>query len=137
MYDKIAAIQPRITISAGLGYYFIKNATTKLSGKVGPGLVYEHQSGAMSRDTTYLTLRVAERFEHKISDKTKIWQSAEFLPQVDNFDNYILNFEAGLETELYKNLALRTYVQDSYDNIPTPGRQKNDLKFVTAIAYKF
>lgn len=137
LFDKIAAIQPRVTVSAGLGYYFIKNATTKLSGEVGPGLVYEHQSGATKKDSTYLTLRVGERFEHKISDKTKIWQSAEYLPQVDNFDNYILNFEAGLETELYKNLALRTYVQDSYDNIPVPGRQRNDLKFVTAVAYKF
>ena len=137
LFDKIAAIQPRVTISAGLGYYFIKNDRTKLSGEVGPAVIYEHQSGARPRDRTYLSLRVAERLEHKLSDKTKIWQSAEFLPQVDNFNNYILNLEAGLETELYKNLSLRTYVQDSYHNIPVPGRQRNDLKFVTAIAYKF
>lgn len=84
-----------------------------------------------------MALRVAERLDHKISDKTKIWQSVEFLPQVDNFNNYVLNFEAGLETELYKNLALRTYVQDTYDAVPVPGRKKNDLRFVTAIAYKF
>ncbi|GDY18946.1 hypothetical protein LBMAG56_02910 [Verrucomicrobiota bacterium] len=135
LYDKIAAVQPRVTISAGLGYYFVKTDRTKLSGEVGPSLVYERSAGGASK--TYMALRVAERLDHKISDKTKIWQSAEFLPQVDNFNNYILNLEAGLETELYKNLALRTYVQDSYHKLPAAGRQKNDLKFVTAVAYKF
>ncbi len=138
LYDKIAQLQPRVTISAGLGHYFIKNDRTQLSGEVGPSLVYEHQKrGATSVDRTFMALRVAERLDHKISDKTKIWQSVEFLPQVDNFNNYVLNFEAGLETELYKNLALRTYVQDTYDAVPVPGRKKNDLRFVTAIAYKF
>lgn len=138
LYDKIAQLQPRVTISAGLGHYFIKNDRTQLSAEVGPSLVYEHQKrGATSVDRTFMALRVAERLDHKISDKTKIWQSVEFLPQVDNFNNYVLNFEAGLETELYKNLALRTYVQDTYDAVPVPGRKKNDLRFVTAIAYKF
>lgn len=137
LYDKVALVEPRVTISGGLGYYFVKNASTKLSGEVGPALVYEHQAGATATDKTYLALRLAERLEHKISDKTKIWESLEYLPKVDNFNDYVANFEIGLETELYKNLALRTYLQDTYDNIPVPGRKKNDLKFVTAVAYKF
>jgi hypothetical protein len=28
-------------------------------------------------------------------------------------------------------------LQDTYDHDPAEGRKKNDLKFVTAIAYKF
>ena len=137
LYDKVALIEPRVTISGGLGYYFVKNANTKLSGEVGPALIYEHQAGATATDKTYLALRLAERLEHKISDKTKIWESLEYLPKVDNFNDFVANFEIGLETELYKNLSLRTYLQDTYDNIPVPGRKKNDVKFVTAVAYKF
>lgn len=138
LYDKIAQLQPRVTISAGLGHYFVKNDRTQLSGEVGPSLIYEHQKrGATSVDRTFMALRVAERFDHKISDKTKIWQSAEFLPQVDDFNNYVLNFEVGLDTELYKNLSLRTYLQSTYDNVPVPGRKKLDTRFVTAVAYKF
>ena len=138
LYDKIAQLQPRVTISAGLGHYFIKNDRTQLSGEVGPSLIYEHQKrGATAVDRTFMALRVAERLDHKISDKTKIWQSAEFLPQVDDFNNYVLNFEVGLDTELYKNLSLRTYLQSTYDNVPVPGRKKLDTRFVTAVAYKF
>ncbi len=101
---------------------------------MGPGLIHENQGG---KTKTYFTARAAERFELKLNDRVRIWQSLEFLPQVDDLDNYILNAEAGIESALTKKLSLRTFVQDTYDNVPAPGRQKNDVKLVTAIAYKF
>ena len=134
LHDSIADIEYRLTLSPGVGYYFIKNETTRLSGEVGPGFIYEKQ-GENSRG--YVTLRLAERFDHKLNDRAKIWQSVEILPQVDNFSNYIVNAELGVETSLTKKLSLRTYVQDTYDNEPAPGREKNDLKLVAALAYKF
>jgi putative salt-induced outer membrane protein YdiY len=134
LHDAIADLEYRLTFSPGVGYYFLKNPTTSLSGEVGPGLVYEKQGAGTH---TYLSLRVAERFEHKFSKTAKLWQSLEWLPQVDRFSNYILNAELGVETALTQKLALRVFAQDTYDNEPAPGRQKNDLKLVTAIAYKF
>ena len=56
---------------------------------------------------------------------------------MDRFKNYILNLEVGLETQLTTKLSFRTYIQDSYDNEPVPGRKANDLKLVSGIAYKF
>jgi hypothetical protein len=32
---------------------------------------------------------------------------------------------------------LRVYLDDTYNNVPAPGRKKNDLKLVAAVAYKF
>jgi putative salt-induced outer membrane protein YdiY len=134
LHDAIADIEYRFTLSPGVGYYFIKEANTKLSGEVGPAFIYEKQGD----DTRgYFTLRLAERFDHKLSDRAKIWQSVEILPQVDDIENYIVNAELGVETGLTTKLSLRTYVQDTYDNEPAPGRKKNDLKLVTALAYKF
>lgn len=134
LHDAVADIEYRFTLSPGLGYYFIKKENTKLSGEVGPAFIYEKQGD----DTTgYFTLRLAERFDHKLNDRVKIWQSLEILPQVDDFDNYIVNAEVGIESSLTKKLSLRAYVQDSYDNQPAPDRKKNDLKLVTALAYKF
>ena len=37
LYDDVANIQYRVTLSPGLGYYFIKEPKTELSGEVGPG----------------------------------------------------------------------------------------------------
>ncbi len=134
LHDGVADVDYRLTLSPGAGYYFIKNAKTILSGEVGPGFVCEK----LGSDTMqYLTLRVAQRFEHKINDRVRIWESLEWLPQVDDWNNYILNSEIGVETGLTDRLSLRVYAQDTYDNVPALGRDKNDLKVITAIAYKF
>jgi putative salt-induced outer membrane protein YdiY len=134
LHDAIADIEYRFTLSPGVGYYFIKNETTRLNAEVGPGFVYEKQGDDTSG---YFTVRLAERFEHKFNDRVRIWQSLEFLPQVDDFNNYILNAEIGVESALTKKLSLRAYLQDTYDNEPAMGREKNDLKLVTALGYKF
>lgn len=132
--DEIALIDYRVMMSPGAGYYFIKKERTTLSAEVGPGFIYEKQGPDAHG---YMTLRVAERFEQKITDWAKLWQSLEYLPQVDRFKNYLVNAEIGIETALSKRLGLRTFAQDSYDNEPAPGRKKNDLKLVTAISVKF
>ena len=135
LHDSIAGIEFRFTLSPGVGYYFIKKENTKLSGEVGPGFVYEKEGGNTPRG--YFTLRLAEKFEHKLNDRARIWQSLEILPQVDDYENFIANFELGIESSLTEKLSLRAYIQDTYDNEPADGRKRNDLKLVTALAYKF
>lgn len=132
--DAIADIDVRITFSPGLGYYLIKNEKTLLRAEVGPGVIYEKVAG---EEDTYMTIRLAERFEHKLTEKSRIWQSLEFLPQVDDVENFIMNFEIGIETDITKHLSQRTYFQDSYDNEPAPDRERNDMKLVAAMVYKF
>lgn len=134
LYDKVADIDYRITISPGAGYYFIKNERTDLSGEVGPSAVIESAGG---NEQTYFALRVGEKYNFKINDRARIWQSAEYLPEVEDFNNYILNLEVGIESDLTEKMSLRSFIRDTYDNQPAEGRQKNDLKWVTAIAYKF
>lgn len=84
LHDAIADVEYRVTLSPGLGYYFIKNPKTTFSGEFGPALIMEKQ-GRDSRE--YLSLRIAERSEHKLNDRVRLWQSVEFLPQVDKLDN--------------------------------------------------
>ena len=38
---------------------------------------------------------------------------------------------------LTQQLSLQTFVQDSYANEPAPGFKDNDVKLVSALAYKF
>ncbi len=134
LHDAIADIEYRFTFSPGVGYYFIKEENTKLSGEVGPGFVTEKQGGEAS---SYLTLRLAERFEHKFNDRARMWQSLELLPQISDYENFVANFELGVESSLTEKLSLRAYIQDTFDNQPAPDRKRNDLKLVTALAYKF
>jgi putative salt-induced outer membrane protein YdiY len=140
LHDAVANIHYRLSFSPGVGYYFIKNPKTFLAGEVGPGFVTERVHNDFYNrddDQEYMTIRFAERFEHKFSSSVRLWQSAEFIPQIDRWRNYIINAEIGIEAALSKKLSLRTYVQDTYDNEPAEGRKKNDIKLVSALAYKF
>jgi putative salt-induced outer membrane protein YdiY len=134
LHDGIAAIKYRLTVSPGVGYYFIKEKETELNAEAGPGFIYEKTDEG---EDTYVTLRLAENFKHSLNDHVRVWQKAEFLPQVDDFENYILNFEAGIEADLAKNLSFQSKVIDTYDNQPVPGRKCNDLKWINSISYRF
>ena len=134
LHDAIADVEYRITLSAGAGYYFLKTTNTVLSAEVGPGYVFEKLGGD---ERSYATLRVGEKFTQKLSRHARLWQSAEFLPQVDDFDNYLINAELGVEADITTHLSLSTFLQDTFKNRPAPGRKQNDLKLVAGMKYKF
>jgi putative salt-induced outer membrane protein YdiY len=135
-HDGIADIKYRLTVAPGLGYFFLTNKITDLSAEIGPGYIKEQLDG---KSESFATLRIAEKFHYAISPHAKAWEAVEFLPQVDNFDNYLLNMEVGIEAGLNKSnkLSLRSVLQDSYNNVPAAGRLKNDLKLITSLVYKF
>lgn len=134
LHDAVADVDYRFTFGPGAGYYFIKNETTSFSAEVGPSFIVEKVGGQTDE---YLALRIGEKFEHKFSERARIWQMAEILPQVDDWENFIVNAEIGAEASLTERLSLRAYVQDTYDNQPAEGRENNDVKLVSALGYKF
>lgn len=134
LHDGIADVDYRVALSPGAGYYFIKDKITSLAAEVGPGVVFEKRGG---QEQTYATLRVAERFEHKFNDRARIWQNAEFLPEVKHVKNFIINAEVGVGASISKNLELSVVLQDNYVNEPAKGRKSNDVKIVSGVTYKF
>jgi putative salt-induced outer membrane protein YdiY len=135
-YDGIAELDYRIRLTPLAGYYFIKNPKTTLSAEVGPSAVFEKHSG--QDEETYLGLRIGERFDHKLTETTKIWESVDYVPRVDDWVNkYVVTVEVGIDTAINKHWSLRVVFQDLYDSAPTSGRENNDLRLVASTAYKF
>jgi putative salt-induced outer membrane protein YdiY len=135
-YDGIANLSYRVTVSPMAGYYLIKGTNTTLAVEAGPALVFEkfeHQD-----PSGYYAFRAGERFEHKLSATTKIWQTASYVPQVDKWsEKYILTGEAGIDTAINKHWSLRVVLQDVFDSQPAAGREHNDLRLIAGTAYKF
>jgi putative salt-induced outer membrane protein YdiY len=136
LHDGIAGIDYRFTVAPLAGYYLIKSPNTSLGVEFGPGYIYQRNLGS---DTTlsHGSLRVGERFEHKINGTTKIWENAEFLPQLANLGNYYTDGEIGINTAITKHAGLTCFVDDSYYSVPATGKLHNDFKLVTGITYKF
>jgi putative salt-induced outer membrane protein YdiY len=135
-YDGIAGIEYRFRVSPLAGYYLIKNTNMTLAVEGGPSLIYEHLSGQLPHG--YWAARLAERFEYKLTANTKVWESLEYLPKVDDWArNYLANFEAGIDTAINKHWSLRVIFQDNYANEPAAGRKNNDIRLMAGTAYKF
>ena len=149
LHDDIANVDYRLTVSPLAGYYLIKETNTFLATEVGPSWVHERlfvaghtnvAKGTFEDDDverSYIALRFAERFEHKFGTGAKIWQTAELIPSVEHWADYIVNFEAGVSAPITKSLDARLVVQDTYDNKPAPHRLKNDFKLGAGLAYRF
>ncbi len=130
-----------------IGHYFVKNETTNLSGEIGPSYVIEklhvdHPGQLPPDDVTsewrnYFALRLGEKFEHQLSETAKVWQSLEILPQIDDFNNFLLVAEVGVEASLNSDLSIRFVVSDRYDNEVADGTKKNDVSVVSSLVYQF
>jgi putative salt-induced outer membrane protein YdiY len=136
LYDGIANLDYRVRISPLAGYYLIKDPKTTLAVEAGPSVVFEKYSSQSS--DTYLGVRFGERFEHKLTATTKIWQSVDYVPQVDKWvDKYLITAEVGIDAAITKQWSLRLVFQDIYDSMPASEREHNDMRLIAGTAYKF
>lgn len=132
LVDSINDIDYRVDVGILAGYYLLKSDQTKLSFEVGPGYAWENQGG-VSRDFT--TLRLAQRLEYQLSGRSKLWQSASYVPEVGDFSNNILGVEVGIDTTISSHWALRASARYRYDSTPAPGRQSDDTLLAVGLRY--
>lgn len=131
--DKIADIKYRLIVGPGLGRYWIKSDANTLGTELGISWIKDKV-----KDETgdRFALRAAEKYEWKISETAKFWESVEYLPALDDFNNYLVNGEAGIEAAINTKLSLRLVAQDKYNNKPADGKEKNDFTVTAGIGYK-
>jgi putative salt-induced outer membrane protein YdiY len=133
-HDDIAQVRYRLIVGPAIGYYFIKSDTTKVNGEIGPSLIDER----LGRDNkTYVTMRVTERAEHAFNKGSKIWEQVDYLPQVDDFNNYLVNSEVGAEAAMNTRLSLRVVAADKFNSMPAAGRKENDITLISALVFKY
>ena len=137
MHDDVSDITYRFITSPAMGYYFIKEPATQLRGEAGPSWIYERVSGSDPGHHNYIAARFAERLEHDFNKNAKIWQSLEYLPQIDAWGNYLLNAEVGVEAAMTGALSLRAVARDQYNSQPPAGSKSNDITVIAALVYKF
>lgn len=114
-HDSIAEIDYRVNVGPGVGYYFIKDAIAELAVEAGPGYQFEDAGGESFSDPTW---RAAQRYSRQINDKTRVFQDLEYIPILDDWGDYTLNGQVGLETELANGYGLRVALKGLNDSTP-------------------
>ena len=133
--DRIASIDYRATVAPALGYYVVKNDRLTVKAETGPAFIFERLKGAGTAN--YLTLRLAEELQWKINDRASVVHTLEYLPQVEDFGNYVMNFTLGLSTKITDKASANITFQDFYRSVPAPGRRENDLRLMAGLSYAF
>ena len=133
-HDDLAAVRYRLIVGPAAGYYFIKSDSSKVSLEIGPSFIDEKLG---SNTLAYVTMRVTERAEHAFNKGSKIWEQVDYLPQVDDFGNYLLNSEVGAEAAFNTRFSLRVVAADKFNSRPAAGRKENDITLISALVYKF
>ena len=48
---------------------------------------------------------------------------------------YLFNAEAGVQASVTEKIGLRVTLKDAYNNVPAPGRKRNDASLITALTW--
>lgn len=131
LYDEIAKVDYRMTVGPGLGVYLVKNDRSSLALEGAPSYVWEEVADVSD---AYFGFRVAERFSHALGEKSKVWQSAEYLPRASDFGDYLLSGEIGVEAPMSARVNLRMVVKDTYDSTPGEGNERNDVSLIAGVS---
>lgn len=135
-HDGIAKLSYRFRVSPLIGYYLIKETNTTLSVEAGPAVVMEKYDHLPSK--TYIAMRFGEKYEHKLSETAKVWQTAEYIPQVDRWvEKFLITGEVGISAAITKQWGLRVVAQVLHDSDAAPGRENTDFRLIAGTDYKF
>ena len=86
-----------------------------------------------SRGSRY---RVAQGYKRNLSATANVFQTLEWLPTIDDFGQFLLNAELGVESMMNDRLSLRLVAKNSHNSEPPAGKEDNDLSLIAGIGYK-
>ncbi|QQL45443.1 DUF481 domain-containing protein [Sulfuriroseicoccus oceanibius] len=123
--NPLAGLDHHVRGSIGIGYYFFKSERVEWALDVGPAYVFEQRAGF--DDSHRPSARLGQEFEIRIHDHLKFFQNAEVLTSINNGSYWRLHSEAGIETDITRNLSLRFTGRNRYDAQPSAERRNNDF----------
>lgn len=133
VHDYMAGIDYRLILGPGLGHYLLKSQAQSLGVEAGLAYVRQRLSGKVNNT---VNLRLAQNYELKLSNGSKMWETVELLPALNDFNNFFVNFEVGAEAAMTESLSLRVVLQDQFNNRPDADKEKNNLQLIAGFSYK-
>jgi len=134
--DRFRDWDHRWTSGGGFGYQALKDDETSLLARGGMSLAQD--IGGLD-DTLRTEAILGLDLSHAVSERQKIVGSIDFLPNVQDMNEYRVNAKGGWEILLdpESNLSLRIGGEDRYDATAKGISRRNDLSYYAVIAVEF
>ena len=118
MKDEFAGIKAKYYLGPGVGYVFLNGPKNFLSAEAGVNYTSDEYTDNTERD--YAGGRTFAKYEYAFTEKNRLSQSAEFLYDFDDNENYVIISETALKSAINDSLSLKASYIVTYDNQPVP-----------------
>jgi putative salt-induced outer membrane protein YdiY len=144
--DDIAGLDYRLRLGAGAGYQWLDGRNFDATGKwsfnqeVGAAWIKNSYVNAdPSADDSYATVRYAHHLKYfpKWNEKVEMFHNLEYLPQVDDWENYLIKADVGFTTKLVMDFNLLCKIEWDYNSMPSVGRKSSDIRYIVGLGYQW
>lgn len=153
-HDKFKDLNYRALIGGGPRYRFFDDKTKYLSAYLGLAYIYESYNERTQFDTNsfglwvpkrnppdknrdFVSLALGDEFSMKITPTLSVYQHLDIYPNVEDFKDTLVHFDAGLRQKVMGGLFIGLGIGDDYDNVPAEGKKKNDFLYFGNVGYEF
>jgi putative salt-induced outer membrane protein YdiY len=135
-YDEIQSLSLRTDPVVGVGYRFVAREKLSISGRTGPGYVYQRYFGGDTEN--YFTILFGGKLEADLPAGSKFRWSAEYLPAVSDWkDNYIIRTFADLTMPIIGRLDFKIALFETYNNQPASDTERNSFTTTAGLSFRF
>ena len=134
--DRFKDFDYRLALHTGLGYEVYKNDRGFLKLRAGAGASREF--GGVNRNWNP-ELQFGMDWEYKLFETLKLFATADYYPNIEDFSDYRIVTNTGLEYVLdaERKINFRMFALNRYDSTPNPGDDKNDTDYGVAVVFGF
>lgn len=133
--DQFAGIARRFEEALGLSWRIVASDIDRLTFEA--GYAQNQQRGIDSVTTNFTSLRTMSSYTHQFSKDAKVYQSVEYLPDLDQSANYRVNSETGLTAPLSAHLNIKISYVVRFDNVPEPTKVKSDRILTSGLQFNW
>jgi putative salt-induced outer membrane protein YdiY len=133
--DEFKSIDYLIAPTVGLAYSLFKTDRTEFVADAGVGGVWEKNQDFDTDLDGALT--AGQKFSHKLTATTEFTEKAIALWKMDDFEDALYTFGAGIAASITAATQLKLEVLDTYKARPLAGIEKNDIATLVSFVYKF
>jgi putative salt-induced outer membrane protein YdiY len=134
-HDTIAGIDLRLAPGVGAGYQWVEKPTFNFNTEGGFGWLYRKYSN--DGEDSSATARLAYHLKTKFNDKVSGFHDFEYLPGLNNINNYFFDTDAGIRADVSGHMFTEFKVYYQYDSRPAPGKGSSDIRFILGVGWNF
>jgi putative salt-induced outer membrane protein len=146
--DRFLHLDLRLNIDPGLAYYFIDEKDQRLWAELGYDLQYDLRQQSLvdasllddtvpdvERSEVRHNARLFAGYVNQLAEAVKFNAGVEYLQNVQEAKNAILNVDLGLTSQINTSFSIATTLSIKFDNNPLPGVEKTDVVSALNLVY--